>query len=45
MAPVEMELVEDEAIGVKLVDEVGIVSTLDRIREVRKQVGLRHESA
>jgi hypothetical protein len=37
--------VEDEAIVVKQLDEAGIVSTGDRIREVRKQVRLGHLSA
>lgn len=45
MAPVELELVEDEAIDVELIDEVGIVSTEGRIREMRKQFRLGHLAA
>jgi hypothetical protein len=45
MAPMELDVVEDEAIDVELVDEVGIISTEDRIREVRKQFTLGNLSA
>jgi hypothetical protein len=45
MAPVELELVENEAISVKVVDEVGAVSTGNRIRGVRNQVRPEHLSA
>jgi hypothetical protein len=44
IAPVELEVMDDDAIDVKLLNDVRLVNTEDRIREVRKQVRLEHLS-
>jgi hypothetical protein len=44
IAPVELDVMDDDAIDVKLLNEVRLVSTEVRIREVRKQVRLEHLS-
>jgi hypothetical protein len=44
IAQVELEVIDDDAVDVKLMNEVRLVSTEGRIREVSKQVRLEHLS-